>query len=453
MGRLFGTDGIRGTANKEPLIPETAVRVGKAIGISCRKNGSKHKRVLIGKDTRLSGYMIETAISSGLCSVGVDPYLVGPLPTPGIAFLTVNMRAAYGIVISASHNPYFDNGIKIFDLLGFKLTNSQENSIEDMVLNPITRFDTFNGDIGKAFRIDDAIGRYVVHVKDVFPKYLSLDGLKIVIDCANGAAYKVAPWVFEELGADVMLMNHEPSGLNINDNCGTVYPGQMAKKVKEVGAHLGIALDGDADRVILSDEKGDILFGDHILAICSIDGMREGTLRRNTAVTTVMSTLALDMLLSSNGIKLVRTQVGDKHVVEYMRNSNYNFGGEQSGHFIFLDHASSGDGILTSLKVLEVMVKKQRPLSELKRILTPNPQLLINIETNGMNANSITNHPKILKAVMLLEEKVGKPGRIFIRYSGTQPLIRLLIEGKDESILHEVGKELTDIVNRVKEGF
>lgn len=448
MGKLFGTDGIRGIANKELLVPETVVRIGKAIGISMKKGHVRHGKVLIGKDTRLSGYLIETAICSGLCSVGVDPYLVGPLPTPGIAFLTSNMRAAYGVVISASHNPYYDNGIKVFDSEGFKLTDASEAAIEELVFSPPRGYDASHGDIGKAFRIDDAVGRYVVHLKHAFPKTMDLEGLRIVLDCANGAAYKVAPWVFEELGAEVFVMNDEPDGTNINEHCGAIHPEAMARKVSELQAHLGLALDGDADRAILVDEKGEIVHGDQVLAMCATGWAKEGRLKRNLLVATVMSTLALDRFLEDRGMKVLRTQVGDRYVVEAMRREGVNIGGESSGHFVFSDHATSGDGILTALMVLEYMLKENRPLSELKRILEPTPQVLLNIETNG-HKHGLLENGAVQEKVRRLEEKLGARGRILVRASGTQPLIRILIEGEDRDVLDDAGQEILEAIQAV----
>lgn len=443
MAKLFGTDGIRGIANKDPLVPEKVVRIGKAIGISLRNGKARHNKVLIGKDTRLSGYLIETAICSGLCSVGVDPYLVGPLPTPGIAFLTSNMRAVYGVVISASHNPYYDNGIKLFDAQGFKLSDEKEAAIERLVLKPSFDYDVSHDAIGKAFRIDDAVGRYVVHLKYAFPKHLDLEGIRIVLDCAHGSAYKVAPWVFEELGAEVIVMNDQPDGVNINEQCGAMHPNSMAEKVLETHAHLGLALDGDADRAILADEKGQILHGDQILAILAALWAKEGRLKHNLVVSTVMSTLALDRFLADRGIGLIRTQVGDRYVVETMRREGANIGGEPSGHIVFLDHATSGDGILTALMVLEAILKQGRSLSELKRIHEPLPQLLLNIETNG-------HTQEILKSwadspdIPLLQKRLGPQGRLFIRGSGTQPLIRVLLEGEDPQVLDRVGQEVME---------
>jgi len=445
MGKLFGTDGIRGVANKELLVPETVVRVGKAIGISLKKGHARHGKVLIGKDTRLSGYLIETAICSGLCAVGVDPYLVGPLPTPGIAFLTSNMRAAYGVVISASHNPYYDNGIKFFDADGFKLSDSNEAAIEELVFAPPPGYDVSHGDIGKAFRIDDAVGRYVVHLKYAFPKHMDLEGVRIVLDCANGAAYKVAPWVFEELGAEVIVMNDEPDGTNINERCGAIHPEAMAKKVVEVNAHLGLALDGDADRAILADEKGEIVHGDQVLAMCATAWAKEGRLKRNLVVATVMSTMALDRFLAERGIGLLRTQVGDRYVVEAMRREGANIGGESSGHFVFSDHSTSGDGILTALMVLELMLKANRPLSELERILEPSPQVLLNVETNGHTAELLSGEA-FQASIRRLEQKIGKTGRVFVRASGTQPLIRILIEGEDRAVIDDVGQEILEAI-------
>ncbi len=368
MGKLFGTDGIRGVANLFPMTTDLAMKVGASAAYIFKKQHGRAK-IIIGKDTRLSGYMIENAITSGICSMGVDALVVGPLPTPGIAYITSSMRADAGIVISASHNPYEYNGIKIFGYDGFKLPDETENYIEDLILSG----DIDNlpkppaSGIGRARRIDDAQGRYIVYLKNTFPRDLTLEGMKIVIDCANGAGYRVAPTVFEELGAEVVLTGDRPNGRNINRDCGALFPGNMASVVRESGANAGFALDGDADRVILADENGEILDGDQIMAICAKHLMERGSLKDNTVVATIMSNLGFEVALRSMGANLIRTPVGDRYVVEQMRKNNYNLGGEQSGHMIFLDHGTTGDGILSALQVFGVMLREGRPLSELKR--------------------------------------------------------------------------------------
>ncbi|HEB74584.1 MAG TPA: phosphoglucosamine mutase, partial [Candidatus Desulfofervidus auxilii] len=366
MAKLFGTDGIRGKANVWPMSTEVVMQVGRALAYVIKKHSHRHK-VIIGKDTRLSGYMIETALSAGICSMGVDVFLIGPLPTPGIAFLTTNMRADAGVVISASHNPYDDNGIKFFARNGFKLPDEMEIEIEKLVLAKNNYIDTIRPtatEIGKAFRIEDAIGRYIVFLKNTLPKGMLFDGLKMVLDCAHGAGYKVAPMVFSELGAKLTLMGVAPDGTNINKECGALYPEGVAKKVKETGADLGLALDGDGDRVILVDEKGNIVDGDKILAICGNYLKKQGKLKHDTIVGTVMSNFGLELFLKQHGIRLIRTPVGDRYVTEALCASGSTIGGEPSGHVIFLHHHTTGDGILTALQVIAIMLMEDKPLSQ-----------------------------------------------------------------------------------------
>ncbi|NOY45909.1 MAG: phosphoglucosamine mutase, partial [Deltaproteobacteria bacterium] len=378
--KLFGTDGIRGVANVEPMTSETMVRVGRAAAHVFKERKEGRHRIVIGKDTRLSGYMLENALASGICSMGVDILLVGPLPTPGIAFITSSMRADAGVVISASHNPYQDNGIKFFDRDGFKLPDEVEAEIEAHVFNgELDHVRPTAEEVGKAFRVDDAVGRYVVYLKGTFPSHLTLEGIRIVVDCANGAAYRVAPAVFEELGAEVIPIGVNPDGTNINAECGSLHPECVADEVRARGAHLGIALDGDADRVIVVDERGNEVDGDHIMAICARDLAERGRLKGGAVVATVMSNLGLERSLAQVGLDLVRTQVGDRYVVERMRRDGYNFGGEQSGHLIFLDHATTGDGVLAALQLLGVVVNTGRPLSELARVMEAVPQVLQNV--------------------------------------------------------------------------
>ena len=444
MGKLFGTDGIRGKANKWPMTPEIALQVGRAVGYLFKNHGSKHK-ILIGKDTRLSGYLLENAIASGLCSMGAEALFVGPLPTPAIAFLTTDMRCDAGIVISASHNPYYDNGIKIFGRDGFKLSDALEEEIEDMVLNDsISSKRAQNEEIGKAYRIEDARGRYVVHLKNTFPKGETLEGLKIVLDCANGAAYKVAPAVFEELGAEVIKIGVSPNGLNINDGCGALYPQKVAELVRQENAHLGIALDGDADRVIVIDEKGRIVDGDQILAMCAREMKENGTLKGDAVVATVMSNMGLEKVLESMGLRLIRTKVGDRFVVERMREEGINLGGEQSGHIIFLDHATTGDGILAALQVLAVMKRHGKPLSDLADIFEKYPQVLVNVKVKEKVPQE--EIPGLSELVAKVEKELGDEGRVLIRPSGTEPKYRVMLEGLDEAKIKAYAEEIAALI-------
>ena len=444
---LFGTDGIRGVANEYPMIPEIALKLGKALAFAINgKTGNKNPKVILGKDTRLSGYIFEQAISSGLTSMGVDVYLVGPLPTPAIAFLTKNMRADAGLVISASHNPYTDNGIKIFNRSGFKLADEKELTIEKLILEE-------NGDIrgssdliGKAMRIDDATGRYVVFVKKTFPEGLSLEGLKIVVDCANGAAYKVAPNALSELGADVVTMGVEPDGKNINTECGSLSPELLIKKVLDSKADIGIALDGDADRVIICDELGNLVDGDKILAICTEEMINRGLLKKKEIVATHMSNMGLEHFLKQRGIKLHRTDVGDRYVVEKMKESGINLGGEKSGHIIFLDHTTTGDGILASLQVLAIMKRLEKPLSSLVEEIEMFPQVLKSVKIS--EKPPIDTIPGLNKMLSGYEKQLGERGRINIRYSGTEKLARVMVEGEDPSDIDLIASEITDLINK-----
>ncbi len=441
MGKLFGTDGIRGRANRWPMTPEIALQVGRAVGYLFRNHKTRH-RILIGKDTRLSGYLLENAIASGLCSVGAEALFVGPLPTPAIAFLTTNMRCDAGIVISASHNPYYDNGIKIFGRDGFKLSDELEAKIEEMVLNEtISSFRAEEADIGRAYRLEDAPGRYIVHLKHTFPKDLTLDGLKIVLDCAHGAAYKVAPAVFEELGAEVVKIGVEPNGTNINLDCGALHPEKVRETVLKEQADLGIALDGDADRVIIVDEHGDLVDGDQILYMCAREMKEEGLLKGGAVVATVMSNMGLEKALSELGLKLVRTKVGDRFVVEMMRQEGYNLGGEQSGHIIFLEHATTGDGILAALQVLAIMKKKEKPVSELAK-LEKFPQVLVNVSVQKkLPEEEIEGLSPLVKRI---EQELGRDGRVLIRPSCTEPKYRVMVEGLDEEKIRSYAEEIAD---------
>ena len=432
--KLFGTDGIRGVANVAPMNSETAMRLGRAAAHLFRRSPHRHK-ILIGKDTRLSGYMLETAMASGICSMGVDVLLVGPLPTPGIAFLTRSLRADAGVVISASHNPFQDNGIKFFGRDGFKLADELEQEIEDLVFaDSIDHLRPTASEIGKAFRIEDALGRYNVFVKNTFPKHLTLDGLRIVVDAGNGAGYRVAPEVIEELGARVTTLGCEPDGENINRGCGALHPEGLQAKVREVGADAGLALDGDADRCLLVDEHGDLVDGDQILGIAARDLKRLGALRRDTVVATVMSNLGLEVALREMDVALRRTAVGDRYVVEEMVKSGLCLGGEQSGHVIFLDHNTTGDGLITALAILAIVVESGRPLSELARVMTRFPQVLVNVPVQVRR--DVTADTQVAAAIRDVETRLGDRGRVLVRPSGTEPLIRVMVEGEVESEVH-----------------
>jgi phosphoglucosamine mutase len=443
---LFGTDGIRGVANVDPMTGELAMQLGRAIAHVFKEVKGKH-RIVVGKDTRLSGYMLETALASGICSMGADVMLVGPLPTPGIAFITTSMRANAGVVISASHNPYYDNGIKIFSQDGFKLPDEMEHRIEELILsNHLNSLRPTASEVGKAHRIDDAVGRYVVFLKNTFPNDLTLDGLRIVLDCAHGAAYRVAPTVFEELGAEVIPVGVEPNGENINANCGALYPEMASRLVLEKGADFGMALDGDGDRIVFVDRHGKQVDGDRILAICGLQLLSEEKLKKGTLVTTVMSNMGLDRAVKKSGGKVVRTQVGDRYVVEEMVRGGYNLGGEQSGHTIFLDYNTTCDGILTALQVLAIMKRKERQLDELAKVMEPLPQVLYNVEVK--EKKDLYEFPEIDGRIKKIEKSLGDSGRVLIRYSGTEPLLRIMIEGEDETKLHRFAQELVELVKK-----
>lgn len=431
MKRLFGTDGVRGVANVYPMTVEVAMQLGRAIAYVFKKEPRRH-RIVIGKDTRLSGYMLENAMVAGICSMGVDVMLVGPLPTPGIAFITSSMRADAGVVISASHNLYQDNGIKFFSRDGFKLPDDIETQLEEFISsNQDPTHRPIASEVGKAFRVDDAIGRYVVFLKNTFPRELTLDGLKIAVDCANGASYKVAPEVFYELGAEVFPVGVEPDGENINLNCGSLHPETVARVVKERGADIGIALDGDGDRCILVDEKGRILDGDYAMAITASRMLREGRLRDKTLVATTMSNMGLEESIKGLGGRVVRTAVGDRYVVEEMLKGGYNMGGEQSGHIIFLDHSTTGDGIISALQILTIMVKEGKRLSELAEVMNPSPQVLINVRVR--EKGGLLEVPKIASRIKEVERRLDGKGRLFVRYSGTESMVRVMVEGRDEA--------------------
>ena len=446
MRRLFGTDGVRGVANSYPMTTEIAMQIGRGIAFLVKNQKHRH-RIVIGKDTRLSGYMIENALAAGICSMGVDILLVGPLPTPGIAFITTSMRADAGVVISASHNPFQDNGIKIFSKDGFKLPDEQEADIEDLIFSQkMAELRPVADEVGKATRLEDSRGRYTVFLKHTFPSRYTLDGIHIVLDCAHGATYGVAPHVFQELGAKVTAIGVEPDGKNINHQCGALHPQLMVDKIKEVGADIGIALDGDGDRLIVADEKGNIVDGDHTMAICASDLIKRKKLRKKTLVATVMSNMGLQVAMEAMGGKMVRTQVGDRYVVEEMRNKGYNFGGEQSGHLIFLDHNTTGDGILAALQLLSLMIKKNKPLSEMATIMETFPQVLKNVRTSKKIDTSKING--FLEKIAVMEDKLGNDGRILVRPSGTEPVIRVMVEGKDDTMINTMADELCELVRR-----
>lgn len=442
--RLFGTDGIRGTVNRYPMTPETVLRVGMAIAYLLREKRIRNM-ILIGKDTRLSGYMIESALTSGICSMGMDVTLVGPLPTPGIAFLTRTLRLDAGIVISASHNPFEDNGIKFFSCDGFKLPDEIESRIENLVLDRELEKNRARGnEIGKAHRLDDATGRYIEYIKSTIPKGMAFEGMKIVIDCANGAAYKTTPWLLRELGADVISINDKPDGININTDCGSLNPDTLQKAVKIHKAHVGIAHDGDADRAVFCDERGRVVDGDKVMGMWAIEMKRSGILKKNTVVATVMSNIGLEKYLEKNNINLVRTKVGDRFVVEKMLKEGYNFGGEQSGHIVFLDHNTTGDGLLTSVQVLYLMKKKNSLLSELASEITLYPQILTNVLIE--QKRDIGKIPEIQDVIRNAEKKLVGTGRIVVRPSGTEPKIRIMIEGRDAKLITKLSKYISKVI-------
>ncbi|MDD9950111.1 MAG: phosphoglucosamine mutase [Zetaproteobacteria bacterium] len=438
--RLFGTDGVRGLANVSPMSVDKVIRLGQAIGLYFRAHYDK-PRIVIGKDTRRSGYMLEQALSAGICSVGVDTYFLGPLPTPGIAYMTRGIRANAGIVISASHNPYEDNGIKIFSADGYKLPDQVEDELEQLVADPNLSQNLPTGKgLGTTKRIEDASGQYAVFLKEQFPKHLTLDGLRIVIDAAHGAGYKVAPKVFEELGAEVFLHGASPNGTNINDMVGALYPEALADKVKLYKADLGIALDGDADRLIVVDDKGHVLDGDEILAICGIHYLEHHRLQGNRLVCTVMSNMGLERALLPYGGKLIRTQVGDRYVVEAMRQGGYNLGGEQSGHLIFHDSSTTGDGILAALCLIEILLEKQKPMSELRACMERVPQVTKSFVVPAKP--QLSELPRLQAHLSQLEQELAAEGRVLFRYSGTEAKARIMIEGPYEDRIAEMAEDI-----------
>ncbi|OGW40720.1 MAG: phosphoglucosamine mutase [Nitrospirae bacterium RBG_13_39_12] len=445
--RLFGTDGIRGTINKHPMTPETVLRIGMAVAHLLRETYGRNM-LLIGKDTRLSGYMIESALTSGICSMGMNVTLVGPLPTPGIAFLTRTLRLDAGIVISASHNPFEDNGIKFFSSRGFKLHNELEKKIEELVLDDgLSRHRLKGSEIGKAYRLDDATGRYIEYIKSTLPKGMAFEKMKIVVDCANGAAYKTTPWLLRELGAEVISINDRPDGININAGCGSLHIKGLQKAVKLHKADIGIAHDGDADRTIFCDEKGRIVDGDKVMGMHAIEMKKRKMLKKDTVVSTVMSNLGLEKYLEMHNIKLIRTKVGDRYVVERMLDGGYNLGGEQSGHIIFLDYNTTGDGPLTAVQVLHLMKKRNSTLSKLSSDIKLYPQILMNVEVTQMqNIKTIHEIEEIIKTS---EKKLAGKGRILVRPSGTEPKIRIMIEGENPNLITKLGKDISNVVKKV----
>jgi len=439
--KLFGTDGIRGLANEFPMTAEVALKVGAAVTWWASRGG-RAARVVIGKDTRLSGYMLETALAAGVCAQGGRVMLTGPLPTPAIAYIVQSMRADVGVVISASHNPYADNGIKVFGPDGFKLPDAAEAEIEALLDDPrlMTARRTEAG-VGRAEKIEDSRGRYVTFVKGTFPRTLRLDGLRVVVDGAHGAAYRVAPLVFSELGADVTAIGVKPNGRNINDRCGALHPEVLAAEVIKRKAHLGVALDGDADRLIVVDEQGNVVDGDAIMAICARRMIDTGSLAKDTVVATVMSNLGLERSLTAMGARLVRTAVGDRYVVEAMRKHGYNFGGEQSGHLVFLDHATTGDGLIAALQVVSALIIGQKPMSDLAAgALTRVPQVLVNATLKSRRP--LDQMPKTQSAIRAAEARLGDSGRVLVRWSGTEPKLRVMVEGEDDATIRTLAEEI-----------
>jgi phosphoglucosamine mutase len=451
--KIFGTDGVRGTANIEPVTAETALKLGRAaahvfknLNKQARDRG-KHK-IVIGKDTRLSGYMLENAISSGILSMGVDVLFIGPLPTPGVAYITRSLRADAGIVITASHNPYADNGIKFFRADGYKLDDRIEAQIEELVFSgEIEKVRPAAEEIGKAVRIDDALGRYIEFAKAGFPKNLTLEGMCVVVDCGNGAAYKSSPCVLRELGAEVIVVGNEPDGKNINENCGSMYPENFCAKVIAHKAHVGIAHDGDADRVLLCDENGVLADGDDIMAIAATDMLARGNLAEKTLVATVMSNAGLESAITKAGGKVVRTAVGDKNVIDELLKKGLNFGGEQSGHLIFRDYSTTGDGLVASLQILRIMRETNQPLSKLTQCWSRFPQLVTNVKVR--EKTPFEKLDGVLTLISAAEAELkSSGGRVLLRYSGTEPKVRLLLEGRDEADLKNWSQKICGAIQK-----
>jgi phosphoglucosamine mutase len=446
MAKLFGTDGVRGKANTYPITAEIAMKLGKAAAIVLRKKDKDKPVFLIGKDTRLSGYMLENALTSGLTSMGADVFLVGPMPTPAVAHLTRSFAADAGIMISASHNPSDDNGIKFFDSIGHKLPDSVEEEIEKLVLSSELNTEHITSkEIGRAYRIDDAQGRYIEFAKGSINN-LSLKGLKIVLDCANGAAYKVAPLIFKELGAEVIVLSNTPDGNNINKNCGALFPEVVKAKVLEIKADCGITLDGDADRIIMCDERGNIIDGDHIIAIAAISFLEKKKLQKDTVVVTAYTNLAFDELIKNHGGKIIRTKNGDRYVIEEMLKGGYNVGGEFSGHIIFSDFNSTGDGIIAGLQILGIMKDKNKRLSELAKALSKYPQVTINVKVK--DKKPLEKMEKVQVEIKNAQKILGDKGRHLVRYSGTENLARVMIEGKDEKVIKILAEKIADAIKK-----
>ncbi len=441
---LFGTDGVRGRANQAPMVPEIALALGRAAGKLLRQKTAK-PRVVVGKDTRLSCYLFENALIAGLCSMGVDTLMVGPLPTPGVAFITRAYRADAGVMISASHNPYYDNGIKFFDSNGYKLPDDWEREMEQLIKkNDFQDCLPDDNDIGKNTKIIDADGRYIEFVKAAFPRGLSLKNLKIVLDCANGAGYKVAPLVFRELDAKVFPYGVSPNGLNINDHCGSMHPEMVQKGIIDHHAHVGIALDGDADRVVLIDENAQIVDGDTILAICARDMLKRKILKNNRVIGTVMSNLGFINAMEELGIEVVKSQVGDRYVIQDMLKHDANLGGEQSGHVIFLDHNTTGDGLVCALQVLRIMIETDSKLSDLAAFVQRFPQICINVKVSSKP--SLDSKPKIIEAISQVENVLGSSGRVLVRYSGTENICRVMVEGTKYKQVSQLAQTIADVI-------
>jgi len=440
--RFFGTDGIRGLANRYPMTSELALKVGMAAGTAFRSGSHRH-RVVIGKDTRLSGYMLEAALMSGFTSVGMDVFLLGPMPTPAVAMLTRSLRADLGVMLSASHNPAHDNGIKLFDPDGYKLSDEMEHQIEDLIETDSNTLLVPAENIGRATRVESAQERYIEFAKRTMPKHLRLAGLRIVIDCANGAAYKVAPEALWELGAEVIKIGVEPNGLNINLNCGSTSPETLVEKVKEFRADIGIGLDGDADRVVIVDEKGQIVNGDQLMAVIAESWLRSGQLTAGGIVATVMSNLGLERYLKSIGLSLARTPVGDRYVTEHMRKHGFNVGGEQSGHIVLSDFTTTGDGLVSALQILACVVATGKPVSEVCDRFHPLPQILRNVRyENGQPLDD----KRVVQAIEGAKAKLGENGRLVIRPSGTEPVIRVMAEGDDEQVVSTIVGDIVEAV-------
>ena len=447
MGRMFGTDGVRGIANIHPMTAEMALEIGRATAYVCKKHPKRRHVIAIGKDTRISGYMLESAMTAGICSMGVDVLLVGPMSTPGIAFITKSMRADAGVVISASHNPYQDNGIKIFSRNGFKLPDSEEDEIEQLITSGhIKDIRPTADEIGKAYRIEDAGGRYIVFCKNTFPEDQSLEGMRLVLDCANGATYKVAPTIFSELGAAVTTIHCDPNGTNINDRCGSQHTENLSAKIREVGADIGLAFDGDGDRLMAVDEKGMPITGDQIMVICGKMYRELGLLKNNLIVATVMSNFGFFAAIRRLGIQEGISKVGDRYVLEMMQEKDGILGGEESGHVIFLNHHTTGDGIITALQLLWAMKRSGQSLSELAKLMALSPQKIINVTVR--DKPPLDTLPELQKAVQAAEAELGDKGRVLIRYSGTQAMCRVMVEGPTEQMTERLTSALADVVKK-----